>query len=56
MFLSRLPALSVVVSGGGRVYVWDWGVGGGGVSIVIPGVITWLGLDLRHPPTVAAAH
>ena len=28
-FLSRLPALPVVVGGGGQVYEWDWVVGGG---------------------------
>ena len=27
-FLTCLPALPVVVSGSGRVYAWDWGVGG----------------------------
>ena len=27
IFKSRLPALPVVVGGGGRVYAWDWGVG-----------------------------
>ena len=28
----------------------------GWVGSVIPGVLTWIGLVLRHPPTVAAAH
>ena len=28
----------------------------GWVGNVIPGVLTWIGLALRHPPTVAAAH
>ena len=28
-FLSRLPALPVVVGGGGQVYAWDWVVDGG---------------------------
>ena len=31
IFLSRLPALPVVVGGGGWVYAWDWGIGGGGL-------------------------
>ena len=30
-FLSCLPALPVVVGGGGQVYMWDWGVDGGGM-------------------------
>ena len=32
-FLSRLPDLPVVVGGGGRVYAWVWGVGGGGLLL-----------------------
>ena len=32
-FLSCLPALSVVVGGGGQVYAWDWGVGAGGLVL-----------------------
>ena len=31
--LFRLPALTMVVGGGGRVYAWDWGVGGDGLVI-----------------------
>ena len=29
--LFSLPALTMVVGGGGQVYAWDWGVGGGGL-------------------------
>ena len=42
---------------------WSWvgvcvglGCRRGWVGNVIPGVITWIGLALRHPLTVAAAH
>ena len=31
--LSRMPALPMVVGGGGRVYAWVWGVGGGGLIL-----------------------
>ena len=31
--ICRLPALTVVVGGGGQVYAWDWGVGGGGLVV-----------------------
>ena len=31
--LCRLPALHVVVDGGGWVCVWYWGVGGGGLVV-----------------------
>ena len=32
------------------------GVSGGWVGCVSPGVLTWIGLALCHPPTVAATH
>ena len=32
-FFSCLSALHVVVGGGGRVYAWDGGVGGGGLVL-----------------------
>ena len=31
--LCRLPALPLVVGGGGRLYAWYWGVGGIGLVV-----------------------
>ena len=45
-----------VCSGHSGRMAGDWGVRGSGFVCVIPGVLTWIGLALRHPPTVAAAH
>ena len=52
----RLPSLPLVDGVGGQVYAGEWGVWGSGLVCGSPGLLTWRGLALRHPPTGAAAH